>query len=349
MKNVTLLECTLRDGAYKVDFMIDQETCCAFAEKLVRIGFQDIEVGHGLGLGAYRQYSAGFTDEALYKRLAPLAARSRLYSFFIPSVGKPDDFRMARDYGLYGLRVGAEPVYVLDSIPTLEAAKSLGYFVALNVMKSYTVTPDGFAKLVETVKDFVDVIYLVDSAGHMLPEELRAYVRAIQDRVGMIALGYHGHNNLGLAVASALELIDEGVQYIDTTLTGIGRSGGNIPTETMLAVLAKKYGVQYCSDDFLLQTLGVARQFREYVLSTGKSLDFRSEDILFGYAGFHSSYEDLLRRVAERQGQDFHQAILDVSRREQVCLTEATLTDIFREINASQASGAWSRAQKKDA
>lgn len=335
MKNVKLLECTLRDGTYVVDFMIDPDTFYTFTEKLIGIGFQDIEVGHGLGLGAYRKYSAGFTDEELYKRLAPLAARTRLYSFFIPYVGKDDDYRMAREYGLYGLRVGAEPVYIQDCIPTLEKAKSLGYFVALNFMKSYTVTPEGFAKLVENVKDFVDVIYLVDSAGHLLPEELRAYVRAIQDRVGMIPLGYHGHNNLGLAVASALELITEGVEYIDTTLTGIGRSGGNVPTETMLAVLAKKYGSQYCSDDFLLRTLAVARQFREYILSKGKKLDIRSEDILFGYAGFHSSFEALLRRVAERQGQDFYQSILDVSRREQVRLTEDVLADIFREIKLS--------------
>lgn len=336
MKNIRLLECTLRDGTYVVDFMIDTETFFSFTQQLIATGFQDIEVGHGLGLGAYRTHSAGFTDEELYKRLAPLASQARLYSFFIPYVGRPDDFRMAREYGLYGLRVGTEPVYLQDSLPAIEQAKSLGYFVTLNLMKSYSVTPDGLAQLVAGVKDLVDVVYLVDSAGHLLPDELRAYVRAIQDRVGMIPLGYHGHNNLGLAVASALELIKEGVEYIDTTLTGIGRSGGNIPTETMIAVLAKKYGVQYYPDAFLLRTLRIARLFRDYVLSKGKSLDFRSEDILFGYAGFHSSYESLLRRASDRYGLDFYKAILDVSRREQVRLTEDVLAEILPEIKAAQ-------------
>jgi len=229
LKNIKLLECTLRDGTYVVDFMIDTETFFSFTQQLIATGFRDIEVGHGLGLGAYRTHSAGFTDEELYKRLAPLASQARLYSFFIPYVGRPDDFRLAREYGLYGLRIGTEPVYLQDSLPAIEQAKALGYFVTLNLMKSYSVTPDGLAQLVAGVKDLVDVVYLVDSAGHLLPDELRAYVRAIQDRVGMIPLGYHGHNNLGLAVASALELIKEGVEYIDTTLTGIGRSGGQHP------------------------------------------------------------------------------------------------------------------------
>ena len=138
-------------------------------------------------------------------------------------------------------------------------------------MKSYTVTPAGFAQIVDSYKDLVDVIYIVDSAGHMLPSELRNYIDAIHERVGMVTLGYHGHNNLGLGVANALELIDAGVEYIDTTLTGIGRSGGNVPTETMIAVLGKKFGVTQFSDEFLLFTMVVARNFRDYILSKGKN------------------------------------------------------------------------------
>lgn len=331
MRDIRLLECTLRDGLYVVDFMIDPATLYGFTKSLIDTGFRDIEVGHGLGLGAYRIHSAGFTDKELWTRLAPLADKARLYSFYIPGVGNNDDFRMAREHGLYGLRFGVEPAFINQYIKAMEEAKKLGYFVALNFMKSYTVTPNGLAQIVELVKDVVDVVYVVDSAGHMLPSELRSYVEAIYERVGMIPLGYHGHNNLGLGVANALELIDAGVEYIDTTLTGIGRSGGNVPTETMIAVLGKKYGTKLFSEQFLLETMVLARRFREYILSKGKNLDIRSEDILFGYSGFHSSYENLLRRYADEHGLDFHQAVIKVCKKEQGRLSREILDDIFRE------------------
>lgn len=330
MKEIKLLECTLRDGTYVVDFMIDPDTFYYFTKSLVNTGFEHIEVGHGLGLGAYRTYSANFTDEEVFSRLQPLAEKTKLYSFFIPYIGTIEDIRIARDCGLYGLRIGTEPSSIKQHINAIEEARKLGYFVALNFMKSYTITPAAFSTLVNEYKDLVDVIYIVDSAGHMIPSELRAYVDAIHDRVGMVTLGYHGHNNLGLGVANALELIDAGVEYIDTTLTGIGRSGGNVPTETMIAVLSKKFGDNQYSDKFLLSTMEVARKFRDYVLSKGKNFDIRSEDILFGYSGFHSSYEKILRDYTEEKGLDFYQAIIDVSRQEKGRLTREIIDEIIK-------------------
>lgn len=329
MKEIKLLECSLRDGTYAVDFMIDPQTFYNFTEALINTGFQHIEIGHGLGLGAYRTHSSGFRDEEVWKCLQPLTDKAKLYSFFIPYIGNIDDIRIAREYGLFGLRIGSEPSFIKQHINAIEEAKKLGYFVALNLMKSYTVTPSGFAKIVDAYKDLVDVIYIVDSAGHMLPGELRNYTDAIHERVGMFSLGYHGHNNLGLGVANALELVDAGVEYIDTTLTGIGRSGGNIPTETMIAVLSKKFGNKQFTDKFLLETMIVARQFREYILSKGKTFDMRSEDILFGHSGFHSSYEDLLRNYTEEKGLDFYQAIIDVCKKEKGKLNKEILDSIF--------------------
>lgn len=329
MKKIKLFECTLRDGTYAVDFMIDPVTFYNFAESLINTGFQDIEVGHGLGLGAYRKHSADFTDIEVWEKLQPLNERANLYSFYIPGIGNIEDMRIARKYGVYGIRIGSEPASIKQHINEIEEAKRLGYFVCLNLIKSYTVTPEGFAKIVEPYIDIVDVIYIVDSAGYMLPSELKNYVDAIHQRSGMVTLGYHGHNNMGLAVASALELIDAGVEYIDTTLTGIGRAGGNIPTETMIAVLSKKFGVTQYSDDFLLSTMAISRRFREYVLSKGKNFDTRSEDILFGYSGFHSSYEKLLRDYTEDKGLDFYQSIIDVSRIEKGRLSKELLDEIL--------------------
>ena len=324
-----IFECTLRDGTYILDFMIEPSVFCDFSSKMIELGFSDIEVGHGLGLGAYRKYSAGFTDKTLWESLSSLTSGGNFFSFFIPYIGNLDDVRMAKDNGMSGVRFGVEPVYLKEYRKTLEDIKNTGISVFLNIMKSYTITPQGFAEIVKDYKDLVDVVYIVDSAGHMLPSELKEYVYRINDKVGMTPLGFHGHNNLGLATASALELIDLGVDYIDTTLTGIGRSGGNVATEVMLAIMAKKLGTSFDSDKRLLNVLKLAYAFKEYVTSKGKLLDIRSEDILFGYAGFHSSFEKTLRNFADETGRDFLELVLLVSRVEKTKITDSLLNNLF--------------------
>ncbi len=329
MRDVKILECSLRDGTYILDFMIEPETFLDYTRRLINLGYEHIEVGHGLGLGAHRYYSAGFTDRSLWDALAPVARQAKLYSFFIPYVGTREDIDIAVDRGLYGLRLGMEPLYVKKYIPLIEYARSKGLFVAINLMKSYTMTPRGVARTLGMVKDLVDVSYLVDSAGCMLPSEAKEYVDAVFDHNGMISMGYHGHNNLSLAVATALQLMDAGVEYIDTTLTGIGRSGGNVPTETMIAVLGKRFGNTYYSRDFFLKTLALASDFKHYVESKGKRVTKRSDDILFGYAGFHSSFENRVRTYARKYGLDFRDLILAVSDYERIKVTDEVLDEVM--------------------
>lgn len=334
MKKIKILDCTLRDGTYVLNFMIEPEVFYHFTNELIKIGYQHIEVGHGLGVGAWRTYSSGFNDKELWQKLEPLSPKAKLFSFFIPYVGTLEDVDIAVDHGLYGLRVGMEPVFINKYIHTLESLKKKGLHLSLNLMKSYVVTPKTFAKIAEDVKDIVDVVYLVDSAGCLLPNEIKRYIEAVHEKCGMIPLGYHGHNNLGLAVATALELIDMGVEYIDTTLTGIGRSGGNVPTETMIAILAKKYNSSFFNNETFLKTINVANQFKSYVESKGINIAYRSDDILFGYSGFHSSFEKKVRDFADKYGLDFSRTIIDISEKERINVTDQILKNYLNDFNS---------------
>jgi len=329
LKKFNILDCTLRDGTYVLDFMIEPDVFFLFTNELIKIGFEHIEIGHGLGLGAWRVYSSGFDDKQLWEKMAPLTDKCKTYSFFIPYIGKTDDIKIATSNGLYGLRIGLEPIYVKKYLSVIENAKKNGLHVSLNLMKSYVITPDSFAEIVSDMTGIVDIVYLVDSAGCMLPNEVQNYIDAAYQKCGMVSLGFHGHNNLGLAVATSLALIDMGVDYIDTTLTGIGRSGGNVPTETLLAILAKKYGSDFFNEERLLKTIVLANQFKKYIVSKGKNISFRSDDILFGYAGFHSSFENIVRDFTEKYGLDFSQTIIEISKQEQIKLSEEILWNLL--------------------
>lgn len=51
-------------------------------------------------------------------------------------------------------------------------------------------------------------------------------------------IGIHTHDNLGLALSNTLEAIDEGVTWVDATVTGMGRGPGNARTEELAIEIA---------------------------------------------------------------------------------------------------------------
>ena len=122
----------------------------------------------------------------------------------------------------------------------IKLAKDYGMFVCSNFMKSYTLPPEKFVEKVKLSEKYgSDMIYKVDSAGGMFPGEIKKYYDEIRKQTD-ISLGFHGHNNLGLANANSLYCIELGFEFIDTSLQGIGRSSGNASTELVAAALIKK-------------------------------------------------------------------------------------------------------------
>ncbi len=327
MNDVHILEDTFRDSLYITDFLIELDTVFDFVKQLTEIGFEYIEVGHSLGLGAYRTLASSFTDEELLVRIQPLCDRAKFFCFFIPAVGRLEDMQKAAGSGIYGIRVGMNAPEVPDRLDALEAVKKAGFYVCLNLMKSYSISPQVLGRMVKDAAGTVDMIYLVDSAGCMFPEDIRVYLAEMREQVGeKMQFGFHGHNNLNMAVANAVTAVECGVSSLDTTLGGIGRSGGNIPTETLIAVLRKK-GFPF-EEKLLLQVLELSWKYKLYLKSKGRSFSVTEDDILYGYTGFHSSFEDKVRKFAEDEGLDYRQLIIELCKIDQTQVSDQTLAEL---------------------
>jgi len=152
------------------------------------------------------------------------------------------------------------------------------------------------------------VIYLVDSAGGMMPWEVQRYFEAVQS-VSDIHLGFHGHNNLHLATANALEAIRSGAAFVDTTLHGIGRNVGNTPTEVILSLLHKQ-GIDMGIDLFRL--MDVVEHFIHPMMARGEPYDMLS--VVMGYANFHSSFLPKVKALSSQYGVDERDLILKAAK-----------------------------------
>lgn len=328
MEAPTILEVTLRDGSYVIDFQFTARDTAIISKELENVGFRMIEIGHGIGLGASRggKGKAAATDAEYLEAAAGALTLAKWGMFCIPGIAKLEDIDLAAQYGMSFIRIGTNITQVEEAEPFITRAKKYGMFVSANFMKSYAMEPKAFAQKARLTQKFgSDVLSIVDSAGGMLTKELEAYFMAVRD-VCNIALGFHGHNNLDLAVANSIKALELGASIIDTSLQGMGRSGGNTPTEILLMVLERQ-GIHKGINPLQVMDIG-----EKYIKPLISKRGYDSVDIVSGYAQFHSSYMGLIREYSSKYAIDPRKLIMAVCEENKVNATPEMVERVAKRI-----------------
>ena len=328
MKKINILETTLRDGSYAIDFSFTAKDTEIICKELETAGFEYIEIGHGLGLNASNtgHGKAVQTDEEYLKAAQKVVTKAKYGMFCIPGIAELEDIDMAAHNGMQFIRIGTNVTETEQSEKFIQRAKKYGMFVAANFMKSYAMAPKEFAQKVKQAEEFgADMVYLVDSAGGMFPSDIREYHRHIRE-VSNMSLGFHGHNNLDLAVANSLEAVELGFDFVDTSLQGLGRSAGNASTEMTIAALLKK-GHQLPINFLHTLTIG-----QKYIRPRLPNNGIDSLDIIAGYTDFHSSYMPRIEKYSQEFSINPAYLIIEASKVDKVHVEEKTLEHICQKF-----------------
>ncbi|MBD0370361.1 MAG: 4-hydroxy-2-oxovalerate aldolase [Pyrinomonadaceae bacterium] len=332
--DLQIMECTLRDGSYAIDFQFTARDTAIIAAALENAGFNYIEVGHGVGMNASNAGKglAAATDEEYCRATASTLKRAKWGMFFIPGIGRHEDLEMAATYGMNFVRIGTNATEVEQSEEYVQHAKKLGMYVSSNLMKSYVLPPKELAEQAKLAEKFgTDLVSLVDSAGCMMPDDVSNYLEAMHEALG-IPTGFHCHNNLAMGMANALTAVSSGVQFIDSTLQGMGRGGGNPATEILITVL-KKQGVDLKVNPNQLMDLST-RIIKP--LLQEKGLD--PINVTLGYAGFHSSHLKTIAKYSELYDVDPRDLIIAVCEVDKVNAPEELVESMAQRLR--QESGA---------
>ena len=126
-----------------------------------------------------------------------------------------------------------------EALRLLDHCLAQGYETFMNVMAVSTLTPDAMDTfLLKLAGSGVHNVAIVDSFGALYPYHVRYLVHKYMNYLGeRIKVGVHFHNNQQQAFANSIAAIDEGVDFVDATLHGIGRGAGNCPLEALLFYL----------------------------------------------------------------------------------------------------------------
>ena len=326
----TLMDCTLRDSSYSINFQFSERDTRNIARGLDEAGVKYIEIGHGLGLGASSpEFGMAFeTDEAYIAAARQSVLSSKIGAFFITGIGNHDDLNIAADNGLDFVRVGNNVTEFEESEDDIAAALNLGLEVHLNLMKTYALGVEEFARKLEITRGWgLSSVYIVDSAGYMLPQNVTDYTHAASEACDT-SIGFHGHNNLNLANANSLSALDAGAEFVDGTLRGMGRSSGNAQTE-VLASLLPRSGYKIHVD--ISKLFEVSEHFLVPLMVKKQGDD--PLDIVIGMSKFHTAYLPLFRRVVNKFDVNLYRLIETVSEINCVDPTEELITEVARDLN----------------
>ena len=189
-------------------------------------------------------------------------------------------------------------------------------------------------KILEQARIFedagVDYVNLADSAGHLLPDDVRRRVSLLSEKLS-IPVGFHAHNNLGLAVANSLAAVEEGASYIDGTLRGLGAGAGNCQIEVLSAVLER---MECATGIDLDKILKVAEEAVEPIMPRAQVIDTAS--LMLGYAGVYSSFLLHARRAAEKFDLNIKDILVELGRRGMVGGQEDMIVDVAYQLSRSQ-------------
>jgi 4-hydroxy-2-oxovalerate aldolase len=305
-----ILDCTLRDGSYAINFGFTAKDTFLVAKSLADCGINLVEIGHGLGVGAssktkYKSKYSDFQHMEAIKNIKNL----KWGVFCIPGIADLNDIRRSIDYNPKFFRVGTNLEDYKKQEVFINILKKNKIMVCSNLMKSYTLNPKEFAKVAISMKNMgADIIYLVDSAGGMLPKEIEHYFYEIKSIDSKIKLGFHGHNNLGLSNSNSLFAIKLGFDVIDCTLQGIGRSAGNAILEQIIATLIVEKKIKNFN---LIKLMDLSQKI---IIEKYRYSKIAHLDIIMGLSLFHSSYASIIVDISKKYKVDPRELIINCAK-----------------------------------
>ena len=306
-----VLDCTIRDGSYVTNYNWDKKLIASLVSSLSAAGIEYIEIGNGTGLGVYRQKDSYMPDADYFNSAIPYKGNSKIGAFFIPDIGTKEDLKKFKEAGGDFVRVGVNATETQKAYEYIEYSAHLGFYVFCNLMKSYAVSRYQIVSACDAiVKAGAQCIYVVDSAGGMIPSQISSYVKSIRDFYD-VAVGFHGHNNLMMANANSLAAVESGAEFVDATLGGLGRGAGNAQLESLVAVLGK---AGYLPDDSIdISALSDLSNTMFSELNKNAKGSSKRE-IIVGCANFHDSFTGVLEKYAGKYNVDANDLLVEVSR-----------------------------------
>lgn len=328
MKNVLVTDVTLRDGNHAISHQLDEQQIASYCRLANAANVPIIEVGHGNGLGASsRQVGESKTsDERMLKIARDNLHTSKLGVHVIPGFATiKRDIALAISCDVDVFRIASHCTEANITERHIAYCKDHGKTVFGVLMMTHMTSKEVLLEQSLKMQAYgADGIVIMDSAGAYLPVDVQERIQYLVTNLS-ISVGFHGHNNLGMAIANTTIAIQAGASMVDGSIRGFGAGAGNTQLEVLVPVCEKLgytthidlYGIldaadfaerailptiPYISNTSIISGLsGVFSGFLKPVIKISKELNLDPRDIFFelGKRKVVAGQEDVIIEVAQ--------------------------------------------------
>ncbi|MFK0019117.1 4-hydroxy-2-oxovalerate aldolase [Streptomyces sp. NPDC090798] len=333
MKTVVIHDPTLRDGQHAVRHQLTAAALRGYAEAADAAGVPVVEVGHGNGLGAssLQVGRAAVSDDLMLSTVREALRHSRMAAFMLPGWGTSDDLRKAIGHGTDVIRIGVHCTETSLAERHLDLLRERDTEAHCVLMMSHMATADELAEHAARAVGYgAEAVGIMDSAGHFLPQDVTARIGAIRAAVDVPVI-FHGHNNLGMAVANSVAAAQAGAGIIDGCARGFGAGAGNTQLEVLVPVLERTGFVTGIDLYGLLD----AAEFAERELMPAPPVT-GSLSIVSGLAGVFSGFKHEVLQQSQRAGVDPRDVFFELGRCQAIAGQEDLIPDAVAALSAGE-------------
>lgn len=331
---VLISDPTLRDGNHAVSHQLTADQIAAYAMAADTAGVPIVEVGHGNGLGAssLQVGLAAISDAEMLRVAKEHLLHAKLAVHVIPGFATvKKDVARAIDLGVDVLRIACHCTEADTTQQHISYVRNTGKEVYGVLMMSHMATPETLRDEALKMESYgAEGIIVMDSAGFYLPDDVTARIEELVNRL-TVPVGFHAHNNLGMAIANSLAALRAGATILDGCARGFGAGAGNAQLETLVAVL-ERLGYETGID--LYKMLDAAELAERELMPSVPSIT--SVSIVSGLAGVFSGFAKHVERVAKEYGVDPRDVFFELGRRGVVAGQEDVIVEVAINLAAEK-------------
>ncbi|MFW2390083.1 MAG: 4-hydroxy-2-oxovalerate aldolase, partial [Polyangiales bacterium] len=250
-------------------------------------------------------------------------------------IGTVDHLRMAHDCGVQTIRVATHCTEADVSEQHIKLGAKMEMDTVGFLMMAHMIGPEQLLEQAQLMQGYgANCIYVTDSAGYMLPDDVTARVGFLREKLDKdVEVGFHGHHNMHMGISNSLAAVEAGAIRIDASVAGMGAGAGNTPLEVFVAVL-HRMGVETGVDMWKL--MDVAEEI-VYPLMTHKVRVDR-DSLTLGYAGVYSSFLLHAKRAADKYGLKSTDILVELGRLKTVGGQEDMIEDVALDMKKAGAA-----------
>jgi 4-hydroxy-2-oxovalerate/4-hydroxy-2-oxohexanoate aldolase len=325
-RKVVIHDMSLRDGMHAKREQMSIEQMVSIATALDAAGVPLIQVTHGAGLGgnSLQHGFAPHSNEDYISAVAPKMKQARVSILLIPGLGTMKELQSAYDCGARSVHVATHSTEADTSPQHIAFARKLGMDTNGFLMMAHLNTPEGLAQQGKLMESYgAQTVYITDSAGYMLPGDVKARVSALRSVLKPeTEIGFHGHHNMGMGIANSIAAIEAGASRIDASVAGLGAGAGNTPTEVFVAVCERMGIVTGCD---LFKLMDMAEDLIVPLMEHMVRVDRAS--LTLGFAGVYSTFLLHAKRAGERFGIPARDILVELGRKKMIGGQEDMIVD----------------------